>query len=89
MLMRSPRRDVTKAGNGVIGTYCSYDSNRGFALLRIRSCDKQLTWQSEKSVYFWSCRLGFDSMSGQTNHFPALVFTIGTVFTASLLDAQH
>ena len=40
-----------------------------------------LRWPSGKSVCLWSCRLDFDSESGQTND-----FKIGI---ASLLVAQH
>ena len=29
----------------------------------------KLRWRRAKSVRLWSCRLGFDSESGQTNHF--------------------
>ena len=29
----------------------------------------QLSWASGKSIYLWSCRLGFDSESGQINDF--------------------
>ena len=43
---------------------------------------EQLRWPSGKIVRLESCKLGFDSKSGQTNGFKI-------VFTASLLDAQH
>ena len=44
----------------------------------------QLKLPSGTSVRLWSCRLGFDSESDRTN-----AFKIGSLFTASLPDAQH
>ena len=38
-------------------------------LLQNLPANKQLRWPSGKSVRFGSCRLGFDSKSGQTNDF--------------------
>ena len=42
----------------------------------------QLRWASSKSVCLWSCKLGFDSGSGQTNNFKIGIHSF-------LLDAKY